>query len=119
MNYDFGPVAGYLQSMFGIDVEVRKHKGYGDEGDFWKDDEGWEDEGEMHEALFEEQITDTTMSRTGFTSDADSVVWFFDDVANEGDKIIHQHREFIVTETNEFWNGDKLERQIAAVKTSD
>lgn len=108
-----------LLMVYGDSVEVFKHQGYGDEDDFWQEDEGWSSTSTSYEALIENAVSQETLQQAGFRKDAEAAAWFDTDAVETGDLVEHEGTKWLVIEVSDFHVHNELQRQIAGLRETN
>lgn len=109
-----------LIGMFSDTIEIVEHGGYGDENDFWQEDQGWvEESAEEYKALVEDVITDETQEQGGLSDDAEIAAWLKDQAGEEGSLVRYQGKKWVIIETNDFYNQDTFVRRVIGMRSYD
>lgn len=112
----FSSMMADLLMTYGDTVTVYKHDGYGDEDDFWQDDQGWKAEGTEYTGLFENEPSETTLNQGGFADESDSAIWLEEEVVEKGDKLVHAGNEYVAISVSNFRANDEFVRQLIGVR---
>ena len=105
-----------LSSFFGNQAtfyEPKEDSHHGDE--FWYEESGWEEQGESHQVLIEEELSEDTLQQAGFADEAEIAIWTRDEVAGEGWKMEWRGNDWVIISISDMnLDGGHIRRILGA-----